>query len=273
MSDSRVRTPVPFFKATHGVFRIAFNGMARAQRSLWLLVLLGLPVLIALVQRLSAAGRVTAPDLYGQLVSGYYLGYIAPGVGMALPLAALFYAATLISEEVEGRTLVYFLSRPIPRSTVVVGKFAAYLAWALATTATSMCLVFLIARAPGASDPWQAAAAFARDLGTAAVALAAYGALFAFVGVWLRRPLLPGILFLYVWEFGARLAGAFSRLTLGAYVEPLLARKTMPSSLAWLASPVAIPTTQAVLVLGLVTLGALAAASAIFARREYVPDQ
>lgn len=273
MNDSRRLAPLPFLRATQGVFRIALNGMARTQRSLWLLVLLGLPVLIALVQRLSAAGQVGAPDLYGQLVSGYYLGYIAPGVGMALPLAALFYAATLISEEVEGRTLVYFLSRPIPRATVVVGKFAAYLAWTLATTAMSMCLVFLIARAPGATDPWHTAFAFARDLGTAAVALATYGALFAFVGVWLRRPLLPGILFLYVWEFGARLAGAFSRLTLSAYVGALLARKTMPSSLAWLASPVAIPTTQAVLVLGLVTLGGLAAASAIFAQREYVPDQ
>lgn len=262
-----------FVTATRGVFRIALKGMLRTQRSLWLLVLLGLPVLIALVQRLSGRGPVGDIDLYGRLVSGYYLGYIAPGVGLALPLVALLYAASLISDEVEGRTLVYFLSRPIPRATVVLGKFAAYLVWAVATTFTSLCLLFLLARGPGAADPWRGLAALPRDLAVAALALAAYGALFALAGIWLRRPLLPGILFLYLWEFGARLVGPFARLTLGAYVETLLGRKTMPSATAWLTSSAAISGPQAAIVLGLVTLLGLALASVVFGQREYVPDQ
>ena len=206
---------VSFIRATRGVFRIALKSLLRTQRSLWLLALLGLPVLIALVQRLSGRGRAGDVDLYAQLLSGYYLGYIAPGVGMALPLIALLYAAALVSDEVEGRTLVYFLSRPIPRPTVVLGKFAAYLVWAWATTSASLCLLFLLARAPGASEPWHAVAALPRDLAVAALALAAYGALFALAGIWLRRPLLPGILFLYLWEFGARLLGPLAQLTLG----------------------------------------------------------
>jgi ABC-type transport system involved in multi-copper enzyme maturation permease subunit len=273
MSASPALTPVPFVHATLSVFRIALKGMRRTQRSLWLLVVLGLPVLIALVQRLSGRGRAADVDLYGQLVSGYYLGYIAPGLGMAVPLIALLYAAAIVSDEVEGRTLVYFLSRPIPRATIVLGKFAAYLAWTLAATFVSMGLVFLLSRGPGAAGSWHDAVTLPRDLAAAALALAAYGAVFALAGVWLRRPLLPGIVFLYVWELAARLAGFFSRLTLGAQVEAVLARKTVPSSLAWLASTTTIPAAQAALVLGVVTLAGLALASVFFSQREYVPDQ
>jgi ABC-type transport system involved in multi-copper enzyme maturation permease subunit len=265
--------PVPLPQATRSVFRLTLRAMLRTRRSLFLLVLLGLPVLVALVQRLSGGGRSGSFDLYGALVSGYYLGYFAPGVGMALPLVALFYAAALVGDEVEGHTLVYFLTRPIPRAALVFGKFSAYLAWTLTATLVSLGLVFLLARAPNAASPWVAATTFARDLGVSFIALASYGAVFALAGVLLRRPLLPGLLFLYVWEFGARLAGPFARLTLGTYVEPLLARRTMPLGQAWLSSPTAVSTMQAALVVGLVALLSLVAASAVFARREYVANQ
>lgn len=265
--------PVPLYQATRGVFRLALRGMLRTRHSLFLLVLLGLPVLIALTQRLSGGGRGGGFDLYGALVSGYYLGYFGPGVGAALPLLALFYAAALVGDEVEGHTLVYFLTRPIPRAAVVLGKFAAYLAWTLTATLVSLGLVFVLARAPNAADPWVAATTFARDLGVSFIALASYGSVFALVGVLLRRPLLPGLAFLYVWEFGARLAGPFSRLTLGAYIEPLLARKTMPLGQAWLSSPTGVSPVQAALILGLLALISLVAASVLFARREYVANQ
>ena len=48
-----------------------------------------------------------------------------------LPLAALFYATSLVADEVEGRTLTYLLTRPITRASILAGKFAAYLATTL----------------------------------------------------------------------------------------------------------------------------------------------
>ena len=46
----------------------------------------------------------------------------------------------------------------------------------------------------------QAFPQLAADLGMVAVGVAAYGAVFAFVGAWLKRPLIVGLVFAFGWE-------------------------------------------------------------------------
>jgi ABC-2 type transport system permease protein len=278
MSATQALAPVPLLKATRRVMRLALAGMLRTRRALFMLILFGAPVLIALAQRLSARGRAASLDLYSWLASGYYFGGLLSFDGKALPLkalplAALFYAATLVTDEVEGHTLVYYICRPIARAALVVGKFAAYLVWTMTLTLASLGLVFLLTRTPAGMAFTDAALLFARDLCVALLALAAYGGLFAFVGVLLRRPVLPGLFFIYIWELGARLAGPLSHLTLSAHVETLLTRTTPPQELTWLAGPPTISATEALLVLGLVAVLGLAGASLVFTKREYVPDK
>ena len=60
-------------------------------------------------------------DLYGVIVALYY-------IRNALPLAALFYAVSLSADEVEDKTLTYLFTRPITRASILIGKFAAYMA-------------------------------------------------------------------------------------------------------------------------------------------------
>ena len=57
----------------------------------------------------TAARRRSARfDLYGVIVAVYYVRNV-------LPLAALFYATSLVADEVEGKTLTYLLTRPLTR--------------------------------------------------------------------------------------------------------------------------------------------------------------
>ena len=49
--------------------------------------------------------RLTGFDLYAVIVAVYYVRNV-------LPLAALFYATSLVADEVEGKTLTYLLTRP-----------------------------------------------------------------------------------------------------------------------------------------------------------------
>ena len=272
MTAPRSDQPVPMLKATRTVLRLSLRGLARNRRSAFLVLLLGLPVLIALVQRLAARSQAHGADLYGLLVAGYYVGSFVPFVGKALPLAALFFAAALISDEVEGRTLVYFLTRPIPRASVVVGKFAAALVWTMGAACVSLVLVFALTT-PSFSAALQTTPRLLRDLAVAFAALASYGALFALLGVLLRRPLLPGILFLYVWEWLARITQASSHLTLGTALESLLSRDTLPRRLAWLMSRNTVPLGESLAVVTLVTLGGVVLASYLFSRREYASDR
>ena len=173
-----------------------------------------------------------------------------------LPLAALFYATSLVADEVEGRTLTYLLTRPLTRASIFAGKFAAYLAttFTLALPAAVVTFFVLMTR-PAAPALGPAAADLLRDLGVMLLALVAYGALFALLGVLLKRPVIPGLLFLYGWELLANLPGYLPRLTLTAWLRSLIHHRPAEEGIAGLFQQV-LPADQALVVLLGVVAGA-----------------
>src|SRR5262249_48323103 len=61
------------------------------------------------------------------------------------------------------------------------------------------------------------------DLAMLGVGLAAYGAVFAMVGAWMRRPLVSGLLFAFGWEPAVLIfPGYLKRLTVGYYLQGLV---------------------------------------------------
>ena len=100
----------------------------------------------------------------------------------------------------------------------------------------------------------------------------AYGALFALLGVLLKRPVIPGLLFLYGWELLANLPGYLPRFTLTAWLRSLIHHRPAEEGLAGLFQQV-LPADQALVVLLGVSFVLLAAAGWIFSRREYVLEQ
>ena len=56
-----------------------------------------------------------------------------------------------------------------------------------------------------------------------AVGLAVYGALFAFIGAWFKRPLLIGLIFVFGWEQAAlAFPGYLKRFTVAYYLQGLV---------------------------------------------------
>lgn len=259
--------PLAFLPAARGVFDLTLEGMLWSRRSALMATLLGLPVLLSLLQRFHAGlPRITGFDLYGILVAVYYVRNV-------VPLAALFYATSLVADEVEAKTLTYLLTRPIRRSAILAGKLAAYLATSLALTLPAVVLSFFILTT-GQGGPALGARVgdLLRDLATIALGLAVYGALFTLLGVLLRRPMIPGLLFLFVWELAANLPGYVPRLTITAYLRSLISHRPPQPGLAGLFEQT-LPAGESVLTL--VVLGVLfvAAALAAFSQREYVMEQ
>ena len=262
--------PLPFAVAARGVFDLALDGMVFSRRSLLMGLLVAAPAAFALLYRivLATGGRAPlgAPDLYALVIAVYWIRNV-------LPLAALFYATALVADEVEGRTLTYLLTRPLTRASIFAGKFAAYLAttFTLALPA-AVVTFFLFMTAPDAPALGPAAVDLLRDLGAMLLALVAYGALFALLGVLLRRPVIPGLVFLYGWELLANVPGYMPRLTLTAWLRSLVTHRPAEEGLAGLFQQV-LPAGQAVAVLGLEAAVFLGAAIWIFSSREYVLDQ
>lgn len=265
-----VSRPLPFWPAARGVFGLSLEGMVWSRRSLLMAMLLGLPVVLAVVYRVIVAADVrtmlSGVDLYGHVVTVFYVRNL-------LPLAALFYATSLIADEVDWRTITYLLTRPVGRGSILVGKFAAYLATTLSLTLPAITVTFfLLVTASGWDGAGARATDLVRDLGVAALALVAYGAAFTFLGVLLRRPMIPGLLFLFVWELVANLPGYMPRFTITAYLRSLLPYRLAGQSLGEVFGQV-LPTLLCLEVLTGLIVSFLLAAGWIFSVREYVMEQ
>jgi ABC-type transport system involved in multi-copper enzyme maturation permease subunit len=256
--------------AARAVFDLALEGMVWSRRSLFMAVLLGLPVLFGVLYRAVIAARfppqLTGFDLYAGIVAVYYVRNV-------LPLAALFYATSLIADEVEGKTLTYLLTRPVPRPAILLGKFGAYVATTLTLALPATVITFfLLATAQGVTGVSAAVPDLLRDLGAIALTLVVYGAFFALLGVVLRRPMIPGLLFLFVWELLANLPGYLPRFTLSAWVRSLIRHRPAEEGFAGLFGQV-LPWDQSLFVLSAATVVFLGLAFWIFSGREYVMDQ
>lgn len=157
------------------------------------------PAILATLGVLFAAIRrevigVTGFSLASELFVGAYMHFLVIG----LPL---WYATSLIREEVDDKTITYLFVRPIPRTTIYVGKFIAGTLACLLLVVPSAALMFAIL---SILDPFtevvRHTGVFLQDLGILTLGIVAYCALFGAFGVLLKRPLLWGVLFSLVWE-------------------------------------------------------------------------
>jgi len=261
---------LPTARAVRAMFDLSLEGMLWNRRSLVMALLLGLPVVFALVFRVFMIAHVppsiTGLDLYAVIVAIYFIRNV-------LPLTALFYATSLVADEVDGRTLVYLLTRPLTRASILLGKFAAYAAVTLTLVLPATVVTFfLLATAPGSGGVAAAVPDLLRDLGALALTLVAYGAFFTLLGVLLRRPVIPGLLFLFVWELLALLPGYLPRFTLTAWARSLVRHQPAEEGLSGLFSQV-LPADLSLAVLVVASAAFLALAFWIFSGREYVMEQ
>src|SRR6266550_3563046 len=61
-------------------------------------------------------------------------------------MAALgvFYGTSLIADEVEDKTITYLFTRPIPRRSIVMGKYLAYVVCTTSVVLPSVMIAFLL---------------------------------------------------------------------------------------------------------------------------------
>jgi ABC-2 type transport system permease protein len=255
------------------VFDLSIGHMLWSRRTLFMALVVGLPVLVSFVLRALVALDVqairppaTGPVVFGMMFWGFFVRF-------AVPVLAVFYGTALIADEVEDKTITYLLTRPVPRASVLVGKYLAYLVCTVAVVLPAVIVMWLLVvpvhGSLSASFPDLLA-----DLGIIIAGLAAYGALFALVGATLKRPLLFGLLFVFGWEsLAMALPGYLRQLTVAHYLQGLVPH-TMPAE-----SPLAIlqmvfrepaGLVESLAGLGVVTLVGLVAASRAVGRREYV---
>jgi ABC-type transport system involved in multi-copper enzyme maturation permease subunit len=277
MTTPRAKPGLMFSAAR--VFDLSVGEMLWSRRTIFMALVVGAPVFIALVVRvLVSLGapvgqidgvRMTGPGMFGLMIWVFYLRFTVPVLGV-------FYGTALIADEVEDKTLTYLFTRPVRRGAVLLGKYLAYLAVTACVVLPSVVLVYVLIAPIGASLG-QSFIPVVKDLALLGLGLAVYGAVFALVGAQFRRPLLIGLIFIFGWEQAAlAFPGYLKRFTVAYYLQSLVPH-AMPqdgalsliqqifrdtpglgTSLTWLA---------------IICLGSLALAMRAVERREYVLEQ
>ncbi len=215
-----------FGAAVLRIFDLSLGEMLWSRRSVFLGLVVGGPVALAVITRVVLAVTSDSVRINGESVSGaaifglmiwlLYLRFIVPVLGV-------FYGTALIADEVEDRTITYLFTRPVRRGAVLVGKYLAYLACTVLLILPSVVLVFFLIVPLGGGSVGEQFPALLSDLAMIALGLAAYGALFALVGARIRRPLVAGLVFSLGWEPGVLLfPGYLKRLTVAYYLQSLV---------------------------------------------------
>jgi hypothetical protein len=267
-----------FLTASARIFELSLGEMLWSRRTIFMVLVVGGPVLLAIVARLLQASgipalrvngvRIDGAGIFGMMMWVLFIRFIVPVLGV-------FYGTALVADEVEDKTITYLFTRPIQRGAVMMGKYLAYLVCTSLVVLPSVMIVYFM-MVPFEQVP----ATFGlllKDLGILAIGLAVYGALFALVGAVMKRPLVIGLVFAFGWEQVAMLMpGYLKRFTLAHYVQALVPHAMPSDGAASLLQAVfrEVPSAGTALFWLLFALAAsLYLATRAIERREYVLEQ
>jgi ABC-type transport system involved in multi-copper enzyme maturation permease subunit len=224
------RRPPSLLQSSLRIFDLSIGEMLWSRRTIFMALVVGGPVLIAAFTRflvwlgagtLSVDGvRIAGPTVFGLMIWVFYLRFTVPVLGV-------FYGTALMADEVEDKTITYLFTRPIPRGAVLAGKYLAYLACTIFVVLPSVVLVYLLV-VPIGGNLGASFVPLLTDLALLALGLAVYGALFAFIGAQLKRPLLIGLIWVFGWEPAALVVPGYLRKFTVAYYLQSLVPHAMP---------------------------------------------
>ena len=273
--------PPTFMTAAARVFDLSVGQMLWSRRTVFLALVVGSPVVLAILLRVVEAagfsgvrmggGRViSGASIFGLFMWVLYLRFIVPVLGV-------FYGTSLIADEVDDKTITYLFTRPISRGAVLVGKYLAYLVVTAFVVLPSVMIVYALLVPLGGSGLAATFPDLVKDLGLLALGLAVYGAVFAWIGAQLKHPLVIGLVFAFGWEQAILVVpGYLRKFTVAYYLQGLVPHAMPQDSALSMLQSVFRDSPSIVVCLGMLLVflaGFLFLAARAVERREYVLEQ
>jgi len=221
----------------------------RKRRGVTIALLLFAPVIVLV------AAVVNIPER-----AEFYQKFVTIALGWVLiPFVSLFWGSGAISDEIEGKTLVYLWTRPRHRGSIIFGKVMVTWLWLalLALMGTFWAYLFAYFNSPAGGLAENLPIMFWdwRALSLTAMAWSSVGFL---LSVFTKRPLIYGLLIAYLWELIPKFGpGFFRRLSITQQMEALATHKSEneESLISKLIEQVTITETEALLsLLGIIVV-------------------
>jgi len=195
------------------VSRSAFGSALRGKRVLALLALCAPPLVVA--QFTVAHGTDIGLD-------DFLVCYLMVIAQVSVPFGALFLGIAVLGDEIDGRTITYLFTRPLPRYVFFLGRLLGFCAaYGLLLALT----VFLTTRIYSSRVDIGLAATWA-SMAIAVSGLLVYAAFFATLRALFKRALYVGFFLVFIVEiFIAKMpVGALSRISVWHHLTVLTAR-------------------------------------------------
>ncbi|MCA1223281.1 ABC transporter permease [Streptomyces sp. 8L] len=175
------------------VARLTYRALLGRRRAAILFVLPALLIVISLAVRMV---RGADDGIASQLLGGF-------GIATMVPLIGVIAGTGAIGPEIDDGSIVYLLSKPLKRPTIIFTKLIVAIAVTMAFSAVPTLIAGFILNGNGG----RIAAAYTV---AALVASIAYSALFLLLGTVSRHAVVIGLVYALVWEalFGSLVPGA-----------------------------------------------------------------
>ncbi len=176
-------------------------------------------IALALLPALIAAAVAHFSRRIDQVQIAVHLGGLLL-LQIIVPILALIAGSAVVAEEVEDRTITYLFSRPIPRASLLFGRWWATLLF-LGTILFVGTWLFVLAASTSKVAGAQLDSSITRALFEAVLLGAAvYSSLFAVAGIVFKSPILVGLGYTFAIEgFLANLPGGNQSLTIQYYLR------------------------------------------------------
>lgn len=251
------------------LFRSTLRDNLRPKRLAGAAAMALLPAGAALLWKLMARKQFE-PDVAYSLIATTMV------FGLALVILTVVFCTGVVSQEVEQKTIVYLLTRPVRRWVLLLAKFTA----ALVFVTAAVCVGDLLLAAVTYGPAHLKGTPVGRDLLILPLGALAYGALFLLLATLFSKPLVYGLLFAFGYEsWVPTLPGSFAKWSLMAHLRVLAPHAEPPKAgfdigeLLQLLAPDRIHPGLAWRVILLVPVVCLAAACIAFSCGQYVPRE
>lgn len=208
----------------------------------------------------------------------FYQGFVTRALGtFIVPFVALYWGSSALTDEIEGKTLVYLWTRPCNRGLLMLARVMGTWIWLIALSVIGVVSAFLFTFAANdqsggiaANFPmviWDSRALILTGM--------AYSSLGFLLSVFTKRPMIYGLLIAYLWEIVPNIAPGFiRRISITQQMLSLATHtKKEESGIARrLIEQIEITETQALLTLLGITIVFSTIAAAFVGQREFLSD-
>ncbi len=254
------------FKASREIFLFFFKHGIKSKKAKIFFLLSLIPALILLVAKIieiaNPDARISAQEIFSKVLLIIY-------IQLLIPVLALLFGSMVINEEVDGKTLIYLTTAPVPKPAIIMGKYVAYILLSAIIVNAGLLLSFVIINVDQLSRIYYLKE-FLTFVGVGGLALVAYTAFFALASTLIKRSIIFGLLFIFGWESVVQyFPGTTQKFTIIHYIKSLLPHTAENIKFLVFRLEASGPA-ESLVVLILLTSLSLAAASLIFKNKEYV---